>query len=141
MIYLWLLVSAGMGLWRRRHTPAWDTSRGPLALSVGLGALWLPVAVQSPVGASLLIWVMLVPALVALFRAPKHDTLWAAAPLGLYAGWLSAASCVSLGLLAAGYGYTSETTAAFAFIFLALVIASAVQNQLGRTPSYGIAVI
>lgn len=35
----------------------------------------------------------------------------------------------------------SEDTAAFAFVFLALVIASAVQNQLKRAPSYGIAVI
>jgi hypothetical protein len=48
---------------------------------------------------------------------------------------------VSLGLLAAGYGYLDSTTAALAAIFLALVIASAVQGQLKRAPSYGIAVI
>ena len=35
----------------------------------------------------------------------------------------------------------SETNAALAAIFLALVIASAVQSQLKRAPTYGIAVI
>jgi hypothetical protein len=106
-----------------------------------VGSIWLPVAVLSPVWASILIWVMLISALIALFRAPGSDRAWAAAPVGLYAGWLSAAGCVSLGLIAAGYGYATEETAAFVFIFLALILASAVQNQLQRIPSYGLAVI
>ena len=59
---------------------------------------------------------MLVPALLALFRAPKYDAIWALAPVGLYAGWLSAAGCVALGLVAAGYGYLSAESAAFVFI-------------------------
>ncbi|NNK16333.1 MAG: hypothetical protein HKP51_05465, partial [Sulfitobacter sp.] len=66
---------------------------------------------------------------------------WAAWPVGLYAGWLSAASCVSLGLLAAGYGWLDETTAALAFVGLAIVIGGFVQGALGRAPTYGIAVI
>lgn len=139
-IYLWLLVGMGFGLWKRADDETWHGMRLPLAVSLAVGSVWLPVAVHSPVWASILIWVMLISALIALFRAPRTDRVWAAGPVGLYTGWLSAAGCVSLGLVAAGYGYAQETTAAFVFIFLALVLASAVQNQLQRTPSYGLAV-
>ena len=61
--------------------------------------------------------------------------------MGLYAGWLSAASCVSLALLAAGYGYLEEQTAAVVFVGLAGAIGAIVQTALGRTPTFGIAVI
>lgn len=141
IIYLWLIIGMGYGLWKRSDDPDWNAMRLPLSVSLGVGTLWLAVAVASPVWASILIWVMLISALVALFRAPAKDFWYAAAPVGLYAGWLSAASCVSLGLLSAGYGFLSQETAAFTFVFLALVLASAVQNQLGRIPTYGIAAI
>ena len=141
VIYLWLLVGMGYGLWKRRSETGWHAMRAPLCVSLAIGTVWLPVAVTSPVWAAVLIWAMLLPALIALFRAPRHDTSWALGPVGLYAGWLSAASCVALGLVAAGYGYLSEDNAAFVFIFMALVLASAIQNQLKRAPSYGIAVI
>ncbi|WP_299414896.1 hypothetical protein [uncultured Sulfitobacter sp.] len=141
IIYLWLLVGMGFGLWARRAEATWHPMRLPLIVSLGVGTAWLSVALVSPVWASVLIWVMLISALIALFRSPREDNWFAALPLGLYAGWLSAASCVSLGLLAAGYGYMDASTAALAAVFLALVIASAVQSQLARTPTYGIAVI
>jgi len=141
VIYLWLIGGMGYGLWKRREDAAWHPMRLALIPSLAVGAIWLAVAVASPVWASVLIWVMLITALMALFRSPLHDKWAAALPLGLYAGWLSAASCVSLGLLLAGYGYVDSTTAAIAAIFLALVLASGVQSQLARVPSYGIAVI
>ena len=141
VIYLWLLVGLGFGVWKHSEDEGWHAMRLALIPSLAVGAVWLAVAVASPVCASVLIWIMLVTALVALFRSPAKDRWFAELPVGLYAGWLSAASCVSLGLLAAGYGYLDSTTAALATIFLALVIASAVQSQLKRAPSYGIAVI
>lgn len=141
VIYLWLLIGACYGFWKRRNDPAWNAMRAPLCVSLAIGSIWLPVAMLSPVWAAILIWAMLIPALIALFRAPLDDRGFAMGPIGLYAGWLSAAGCVSLGLVAAGYGYLNDEAAAFIFIFMALVIASAVQNQLKRAPSYGIAVI
>lgn len=140
-IYLWLMVGLGYGVWKRRDVAAWDPMRRALIPSLAVGAIWLAVAVASPIWASVLIWIMLITALVALFRSPVDDRWFASLPVGLYAGWLSAASCVSLGLLAAGYGILDGSTAALAAIFLALVIASAVQSQLRRAPSYGLAVI
>lgn len=141
VIYLWLLVGLGYGIWKRRDDAGWHAMRVALIPSLAVGSIWLAVAVASPIWASVLIWVMLVTALRALYQSPAEDRWFATLPLGLYAGWLSAASCVSLGLLAAGYGFVDATTAALGAIFLALVIASAVQSQLRRAPSYGIAVI
>ncbi len=140
-IYLWLIIGMGYGVWKRRDDAAWHPMRVALIPSLAVGSVWLAAAVASPIWAAVLIWIMLISALVALFRSPVEDKWFAALPLGLYAGWLSAASCVSLSLVAAGYGYMEETTAALAAIFLALVIASAVQSQLRRAPTYGIAVI
>jgi hypothetical protein len=141
VIYLWLLVGMGFGVWKRRDDAQWHPMRMALIPSLAVGTIWLSVALVNPVWAAVLIWVMLITALAALFRSPHEDHWFAALPLGLYAGWLSAASCVSLGLLAAGYGYLDASMAALAAIFLALVLASAVQNQLKRAPSYGMGVI
>ena len=141
MIYVWLIVGMGWGLWKRRADYLWHDMRLPLALSLFVGCFWLAVAVASPIWASVLIWVMLVSALYALFRTPREDRGFAALPVGLYAGWLSAASCVSLGLLAAGYGWMSGPTAGLVFVGLAIVIAAGVQSSLMRAPTYGIGVI
>ena len=141
LIYGWLLIGLGWGLVFARQDGQWHDMRKPLCLSLAVGAGWLAVAVASPVWAAVLIWVMLLTALAALFVAPVSDQTWAVWPVGLYAGWLSAASCVSLGLLAAGYGFMDETTAALIFVGLAVVIAGLVQGALGRAPTYGVAVI
>ncbi|UOA15272.1 MULTISPECIES: hypothetical protein [Sulfitobacter] len=141
LIYLWLIVGLGYGLLRAPRDAQWHDMRVPLCLSLAVGTTWLAVAVMSPVWAAVLIWIMLVTALLALFLSPVEDPLWAAAPVGLYAGWLSAASCVSLALLAAGYGYLDGQTAALVFVGLAAALGLIIQTALGRTPTYGIAVI
>lgn len=141
VIYGWLVLGLGWGVLMARRDAQWHDMRKPLALSLAFGTGWLAVAVISPIWASVLIWLMLITALIALFVAPVADTPWAAWPVGLYAGWLSAASCVSLGLLAAGYGWLDQTTAALVFVGLAIVLGGFVQAALGRAPTYGIAVI
>jgi len=141
VIYLWLIVGAGFGLWKRRNAADWTAMRAPLALSLAVGAVWLPVAVRSPVWATVLILVMLITALWALWRAPREDAWAAAWPVGLYAGWLSAASCVAIGLLLAGYGILEQGPAAWVMVGVAIVLAWAVQWALCCAPSYGIAVI
>ncbi|MEL7106222.1 MAG: hypothetical protein AAGM21_09900 [Pseudomonadota bacterium] len=140
VIFLWLIVSALYGVLRRASDPLWDSTRAPLIVSLGVGAAWNSVANASPVWATALIWVMLVAALLALLKAPGSDRPWLAWPLGLYAGWLTAASCVALGLLAAGYGITGAVPAALGAIVaagaLALVMIRATAN-----PAYALAVI
>lgn len=141
LIYAWLIVGVIYGLWKRADTPQWNAMRPALLVSLTIGAAWLPVATFSPIWATILIWLMLIPALVALSQSPVTDKAWASWPVGLYAGWLSAASFAAIGLILAGYGWTSQTTAAWLCVGFASLLGFTVQLKLGRAPTYGIAVI
>ena len=140
-IYAWLALHAAFGLLRRARDPAWDAPRLPLLVSLAVGAAWIPVAEASPLAATALIWVMLAGALAALFGTTERADRWLLLPpVALYAGWLTAASCVSLGLILAGWGWTSQGAAAGIALALAIGLAGAVQAALGRAPEYGAAV-
>ena len=141
LIYAWLIVGVIYGLWKRADAPQWNAMRPALLVSLTIGAAWLPVATFSPIWATILIWLMLIPALVALSQSPVADKAWASWPVGLYTGWLSAASFAAIGLILAGYGWTSQTTAAWLCVGFASLLGFAVQLKLGRAPTYGIAVI
>ena len=142
LIYGWLIVSAVFGIWKRSGDPAWDKMRAPLIVSLALGTPWLWVANQSALGATVLIFAMAVAAIVATLRAPRADPWLALWPVSIYAGWLTAASFVSLGSTAAGYGIVFGATGwAFAGIALALIVALSVQRRLGATPGYGLTLI
>lgn len=142
-IYLLLLVHAGFGLFARTDDPDWDRVRWPLAGSLLPGALWLPIAQVSPVFATLLIWIMLATALTAFVLTPKRED-WALLrlPLGLYAGWLTAASAVSVALLGAGYDVGPQAQG-WAVIALVLALGIAVTVHLFRPEAveYAAAVI
>lgn len=140
LIYLWLIVSAGYGLLKRDTDSAWDTTRWPLLISLTVGAAWIPVANLSPLWATVLIWIMWATATYALLRTPNQDTLWLRTPLGLYAGWLTAASCVATAILATGYGATPVLPIHAAFLLLALALASLILRRL-ITTGYAAAVI
>lgn len=141
MIYLWLVGSAVFGLLRRRDDPEWAAMRPALILSIALGAAWLVIARDNPLIATVMIWAMWLTAVAALFRAPDDDRLWAAWPVGLYAGWLSAAACVALGLCIAGYGFLDKETTALAMMGLAIALSAGVQMKVARAPTFGISVI
>lgn len=132
LIFLWLLASAGFGLVGRAEDAGWDALRWPLFLSLAIGATWNSVANMSAIWATVLIWVMLGTALVALLRAPARDRAWLAWPVGLYAGWLTAASAVSLGVTLAGYGVLAPVTSAWLAIVVAAVVAAAVLRTTGN---------
>jgi hypothetical protein len=141
MIYLWLVVSAVYGLLRRRDAAHWDHVRGPLIVSLALGTPWLALANVNAIGASVLIVAMAAFAIAALLRAPATDRWWLRAPVGIYAGWLTAASCVAVATVAAGHGLVFGAFGwAIAGVICALVVASAVQWR-SAGPSYGLTVI
>jgi hypothetical protein len=141
LIYAWLIVGAAFGLVRRSDDPDWSPMRPPLVLSLAIGATWLPVANVSPVIATILIWAMLASAFVSLFRVGDTDRWLQQAPVAIYAGWLTAASSVSIGLLLGGYGVLSATWSAIVALSIGLVIALVAQYRLHRAPEYGITVI
>ena len=142
LIYGWLALHAVFGLFRRGDDPAWDITRLPLAGSAALGAVWLAIAGVAPVAATVVIWAMLGLALLALHRAdPARDRWLLVAPIAIYAGWLSAAAAVSLGVVLAGYGWLSNTGAALAMLALVLAIAVTVQMRKRGVLEYGATVI
>ncbi len=141
LIYLWLILSTGAGLFRRAGDAGWEATRAPLLASLIPGAAWIGVALGSPLWASILLWWMAATAIWALMRAPRADRWLLQAPLAIYAGWLTAASFVSLGLLLAGYGFVGQTTAALIALAGALGVAAFVQTRLARAPEYGATLI
>ena len=142
VIYLWLIISAGYGVVQRSENPVWVATRKPLLVSLTIGIAWLPVAEQSPVMATILIWIMLITALMALIRSNAQDRWLLQAPLGLYAGWLTAASSVSIGLTGAGYGILfDERIWAMIAIAIALAIAAYVLLKRLHTATYAFALI
>ena len=141
LIYLWLVAGAAYGIWDRATDPDWEPMRPALTVSLLIGAAWIPVAQLSPLWATVLIWAMLVTAVLALLRAGKADHLWLRTPIALYAGWLTAASSVALGLILAGYGYLDAQMAALLGLTVALVIALTVQALRPDAPGYPAAVV
>lgn len=141
LIYLALLAGSVFGLVRRTAHPGWNAARWPLIGSLVVGAAWIPMANRSVFAATVMIWIMLATAVAALIAAGKDDRVWLRSPVALYAGWLTAASCVALGLVMAGYGLVGGTTAAILCILLALAIAVTVQVARSDTPEYSATVI
>jgi hypothetical protein len=141
IIYVWLLVHAGAGIsGERRRDPVWDATRSPMIVSLAIGASWIPVAKASPPWATVLIFAMLAGASLALWHGRGSEPWTLTGPLGLYAGWLTAASFVSLGVTAAGFGLGPGATGwAWIAIMAALGVAGAIQWAT-RAPFYAVAV-
>ena len=142
LIYAWLILHGAWGLWKRADDPAWARVRAPLIGSLAIGTFWLWIAERSPIWATVTIFAMLGLAVRAVLASDRRRDRWLLrAPLAIYAGWLSAAACASLGLLGAGWGVAlSQVGWAYAMILLATAIAAAVQVRLARTPDYGLTV-
>jgi len=141
VIYLWLIAGTGFGAVWRPRSPDWDAARLPLLISLAVGSFWIAVAQASVIWATVMIWVMLVAALAALVRAGTEDRWPQREAIGAYAGWLTAASSVSVGLMLAGYGVTSQPVAAYIGLGLALAIAAAMQRARPDSLAYPGAVI
>ena len=99
---------AAFAVLRRKSRRGLAARRGPLTLSLGPGAAWLWVAGFAPITATVLIFWMMGFAIWALLRAPMADRWWLQAPVALYAGWLTAAAHVSLGVVLGGYGWLAD---------------------------------
>ncbi len=141
VIYIWLIVATGFGAVARPYARDWDLCRPSVLMTLGIGVFWIPVANLSVPWATAMIWAMLAFAVLAMLLSPRADRWLMAEPLGLYAGWLTAASSVSVGLILGGYGVVGEQAAALIGLALALAIALAVQNRRPGILAYPAAVI
>ena len=141
LIYLWLIVGTGFGVVLRSDDDGWDDMRTPLLVSLAIGVFWIPVANASPFWATVMIWLMLAGALASMVLAGKDDRWFQREPVGLYAGWLTAAASVATGLLLAGNGLMSAQNAALVALVLALSVALSVMIIRRDTVSYAVAVV
>ncbi|OYU39274.1 MAG: hypothetical protein CFE33_12780 [Pseudorhodobacter sp. PARRP1] len=142
LIYLWLIAHAGFGLTKRRGDAAFLRPAAALTASVLLGTVWLAIAVAAPIPAAVAIVVMAATAIYAYLVAdPVQDRWLLSAPLAIYAGWLTAASAVSTGVIIAGYGVLPDTAAALTMLGVVLVIAVAIQINRPQMPIYGATIV
>ena len=142
LIYLGLLAHAAFGLIARADHPDWQRPRLPLLVALVLGSGWIALALFDPFIATAVILLMAAAAIAAFLRAaPERDFWLLSAPLALFAGWLTAASAVSVGVLLAGYGILSNTAAALAMMAAAFAVAFVVQRRNARQPLYSAAVV
>ncbi|MDR7125304.1 hypothetical protein [Pseudotabrizicola sp. 4114] len=142
VIYVWLILHAAYGYWKRAHSMDWDEVRVPLIVSLLIGTVWLAIAGSFPLLATLAILFMLATAMVAFLQADEFYDRWMlSAPLAVYAGWLSAASAVSVGVLLGGYGVLSDSESAIVMMAVVLVIAGVVQWLRPYMPLYGLTVV
>ncbi|QIE44950.1 hypothetical protein G5B38_05085 [Pseudohalocynthiibacter aestuariivivens] len=141
LIYLWLVIATGFQMLWRKTAADWVSMRPALFASLAIGAFWLPVALVSPLGATVLIWAMQITAVLALCRCPDRDAAFASGPVGLYAGWLTAAASISLALIGAGWGFMTGTNAAILALAIALTVTLVVMTRRATAITYPVGVI
>lgn len=130
VIYLALIGAAGWALFAALDDAAWTRVCPPLALSLAVGVPWVEVASRAPVVATLMMLPMAIGAVMALFRA--GPALWQKVPLGLYAGWLTAAGFVGLSVVLIGHGILGPQVSAIVMLLLALGTAFMIAMRLPK---------
>lgn len=126
IIYLWLVAGALYGVLRARHTSDWQAMRPPLIVALLVGAAWLWIANASAIWGTITIFIMAGAAIAALLWSGREDWWWQTAPVGMFAGWLTAASGVSLAVTLAGFGVLGPTAAAIVALIGVITVAVAV---------------
>ncbi|MDO5648900.1 hypothetical protein [Paracoccus sp. (in: a-proteobacteria)] len=132
LIYAWLIVGGLFGL---RRDGDWAAMRAPLAVSLFIGVFWIAVANRAPVAATVMIVGMWAGAVLAFWRAGPSDPWVQVRPVAIYAGWLTAATGVAMGVVLGGYGVLSPHLAAL--ICLSVVLVAALMIQRARVAEWG----
>lgn len=126
LIYAWLVVGALYGVIRARDRASWTPMRPALLVALLIGTAWLSIAGASAIWGTVTLFLMAGAALVALLRTSREDWAWQAAPVGLFAGWLTAASGVSLAVTLPGFGVLEAYVAGLTSLIAVIVVAAAV---------------
>ena len=141
VIYVWLIIGSLWGLKNPSFDHEWKSMRLPLLGSLGIGTFWVMAANASPILATLMIIVMAVLAICAMLLAGLSNPTWQARPVALYAGWLTAATGVGIGVLLSGHGVLRPQTAALLMLSCILIVALYIQSRRRQEWAYPLAVI
>jgi hypothetical protein len=127
LIYVALIIGTGVGIYRN-ETVSWCAASIALCISLAFGVPWVEMATRAPVIATFMMVPIWAGAVGALFRAGPQ--MWQRIPLGLYAGWLTAAMCVAFSVTATGYGWMSPMASAVVALSVAIMLALTIIRQL-----------
>lgn len=142
VIFVWLIAMAVFGLIKRPNAPQWQAARPFVWIAAVLGTIWLVLVNQAPLVAGALILAMAAAAIAGFLRTVTAPDRWMlSAPLGIFAGWLTAACLVSTGILLGGYGVVDHKIAALIMVVVLLVVGIAVQSRRPEMPLYGLTVV
>lgn len=139
LIYAALIFSAAYAMLRAPKDRDWSRLTPALALSLAIGMFWVPVAGKSPIAATAMIIPMTAFAIAALARSGR--SLWQTVPLGLYAGWLTAATGVAISVIMTGHGIAGAQVAAVIMLCAVLVVALLVASVVPHSWPYRAGVI
>lgn len=139
LIYLALIATSAWAVARPAETPGWSRVAWPMGTSLFIGLFWIEAAMRSPVLATAMILPMAVGAIIAMRRL--GPTWRETAAVGLYAGWLTAASGVAVSVVLTGYGVLPPRIAAIALIGVVLAVAVGVAASRPTIWSYRAGVI
>jgi hypothetical protein len=140
-IYIWLIIGSLWGLINAPFDREWSSMRPPLLASLAIGTFWVAAANASPIFATLMIIAMAILAINAMLRAGPSNPAWQVRPVALYAGWLTAATGVGIGVVLSGYGVLTPQNAALCMIGSVLVVALYVQSRRRHEWVYPFAVV
>ncbi|MFT5867430.1 MAG: uncharacterized membrane protein YhaH (DUF805 family) [Gammaproteobacteria bacterium] len=141
VIYLWLIAGAVFGALRAGDDPDWRAMRGPLTISLIIGCFWIAAAYYEPILATVMIVIMAATAIAAMQRAGDKQPSMQVRPVALYAGWLTAASGVAIGVMLGGYAVLTSQTAAIICLVGVFIVALAVQSRRPREWGYPAAIV
>lgn len=137
LIYLVLIVAAAIGA--LRGGPDWTQAAGPIGISLAVGVFWITAANHVPLLATAMIVVMAGFAILAWLRS--GPAIWQRLPLGLYAGWLTAATGVAFSALLTGYSLLPAWTAAVLMLLAVLAVAAVIITRPRSDWTYAPALI
>ena len=138
VIYLWLVIGALYGLFVARTRAGWSAMRPPLFVALVIGTAWLSIANASAIWGTITLILMALAAIAALLRTSGDDWVFQAGPIGLFAGWLTAASGVSLAVTLTGFGVMGAVPAALLALVGVIAVAVAVSAARPRVWTYAI---
>ncbi|MRX52057.1 hypothetical protein GI374_16895 [Paracoccus sp. S-4012] len=138
VIYLSLILASGWAFVRPAEMPGWDRGAWPLGISLAVGIPWIEVARSAPAVSTAMIFSMAAGAVLAMQRAGPG---WReGVPLGLYGGWLTAASGVAVSVVLTGYGVVDARMAALLMIVAVLAVALSISARRPDNWAYQAAV-
>lgn len=137
---MWLIVATFLQWRHHGNEQQWEALRIPLLLSVTIGMLWNPISKQNEVLGLTIMILMWLGASLSLIKAPSNKWI-SQYPIGLYAGWLTAAIGVSLGTILFNRGIVADPWASIIGILTTSLLALFLLPKISDVTTFVISIV